>query len=546
MEATNGTARERLREARTRVKELSYKIQAKRLERTANMLEGVSDATVFDWVQAYASLLDRIRSEPNMFAMSTIYDRRYGRDFPMFQTEQDLALLRMSSRILCGTNGYAMRLQSSVESYVIGEGFSYRATPTDENDQPLADAVQEVIDDFIRRNEFCGGVQDSLESELLVRSMEDGEFFLAHFKDNDGNTDVRTVEPEQVRQPPGTQQKEWFFGIQSDADDTQSVYAINVVWGDNINDGEQWSPDKLTHFKRNVKRSIKRGMPDFAFDIHDALNLGSKLRRNMQTGAAIQAALAEIRQYDNANQGQVTNLQSVEANLQATNAFTGQTEFWAQRDRGTRLDIPKGFNYIPPPAYANTQSFVDILHAGLRGATGRWCMPSALITGSDDEAAAFSSQVNLTNPFIIKVRQAQSRYREAYLRSIWIAVENKVRAKNGLPVVIRKGGVTISPLTVSLEEIRRKITIQVEAPNPIHKDELNEAQANSIRSQAKVLSPQTWMQLDGLDVDQEMSNWEEWNERMGPMLPELQLPGEGEGDKPAAPNGKEEARAESR
>lgn len=544
MEANGTASRDRLKEARRRVREKQMDLEAKRLERSAQLLEAVSDGGLFDWVQAYSTLLDRFTREPGVVQMNTLYDRRWGRNFPLYQTEQELALIRMPSRILCGTNPYAQGLLAAVCAYVVGEGYQYRAIPKGQTksaaasapheDQPLADAVQEIIDDFCRRNEWGGGVRESLEEELLVRSLEDGEFFLDHVRNDDGSTTIRTIEPEQVRQPTQNQDAyaTWYFGIKTPVDDAQSVQAFNVVWGGNVSDSQEIDAADVTHFKRNVKRSIKRGFPDFSFGTHEALSLSDKLRKNMQVGSAIQAALAEIRQFDNANLQQVTNLQNMEAVQQAVNQITGQQEAWARRDAGTRLDIPKGFTYVAPPAYANAQSFVDILHAGLRGAARRWLMPDYLSTGSGEDVAAYTGANAMSIGFIVLVKQNQKRYKEAFLRSLWIAVRNKL-AGGPLAVIRKTGdGTLVSNTSVDLEEIRRKIDIQVEAPNPVHKDELNEAQANQIRSQAKVLSPQTWMMNDGLDPEQEMTNWEEWDERMGPTLPELELPPGEQGDAP--------------
>src|SRR5271166_2435174 len=85
------TVHQQLAEQRARVELAEAKIHGRRLERQAKLLESIGGFAEYDWVSAYSDLLSRFRNEPTAFQPSTLYDRRYGRDYPMFQTEQELA-----------------------------------------------------------------------------------------------------------------------------------------------------------------------------------------------------------------------------------------------------------------------------------------------------------------------------------------------------------------------------------------------------------------------------------------------------------------------
>ncbi len=366
MTATEGNGndiRAQLREARSKAKLASAKIQLRRLERTQMMLESFSSA---DWVATYANSLDRFRNPDNFqFNISTVNDRRYGRNFPIFQNEQELGLFRMQARILTSTNSYAIGLLEGLTGYVIGDGFQYRAVAARRQNPPqeLLDAVQDIIDDFHERNEWFGGEQPGLEEELFWRSCEDGEFLISHHADpcDAAHTTLRTIEPEQLTQSGSPWSwEEASFGIKTPIDDAQHVEAYWIFFGASPNDGEEFSPDEVTHFRRNVKRSIKRGLTDFCFDTADAFEMASKLRRNMTTGAAIQAAIAGVREHATATAAQVTDFTQAIADYTRMDQVTGRSQNVTKYDVGQWVDIPASMKYVQPPGAANAQAHIEV------------------------------------------------------------------------------------------------------------------------------------------------------------------------------------------
>src|SRR5581483_3975379 len=174
----------------------------------------------------------------------------------------------------------------------------------------LIPQVQAIVEEFCEINAWS-----EWEQELFWRSREDGEYFLRYYPDDELQClTVRSVEPEQVSTTgiPGGANNEWSFGILTDPDDVQEIYAYNVLYlaepADHHNDVREEVPaEEMQHYKINVKRLIKRGLSDFSFSTYDALSSAERLRNNLAEGAAVQAALAFIRQHETATQAQIQN-----------------------------------------------------------------------------------------------------------------------------------------------------------------------------------------------------------------------------------------------
>jgi hypothetical protein len=85
-------------------------------------------------------------------------------------------------------------------------------------------------------------------------------------------------------------------------------------------------PDELIHFKRNAKRSMKRGMTDYCFDAYDALQLAGRLTVNMADAAAQQAAIVGIREHESADKDQIQQFVDGEADFTQADGFNTGTQ----------------------------------------------------------------------------------------------------------------------------------------------------------------------------------------------------------------------------
>lgn len=491
----------RLREERIR----SHRLAA--AERVADRRRQLLETVSLDWVTPYADLLDRFRpnGDPIIGGPASAWQRRYGRDWPVFQTELELAILRAPSRLLCATSDDAAGLITGVGAYVVGAGYTYRAAKRRKESAippEVVTALQAVVDEVLERAEWAGGEQFGVEHECFWRSLEDGEFILVNHPQDDGWTEFRVREPEHLTQPPGESDYDWTFGVCADPDDTARPLSYWLQHGDTPADGEEYGPDRVTHFKRNGRRSQKRGRPDFSFQLYDKLSLAGKIRINLSEAAAQQAAIVGVRQHEQGGQAEVQAFVAADADYTQTDPLTGTQSPVRQARRGSWEDIPKGMNYVAGPgAGTAADKHLSILQECLRGAVQRWNGFEWLISAN---AGTNNLPVDLSaeSPFVRRVLQEQGRYRGAFKKPVWAAVRHYVETV-GLVALGRSW---------SWDELEREVDLVVEAPSPETRNKLEETQRAQIEIPMGWDSPQRYMQSQGRDPDQVDADNREWKD----------------------------------
>lgn len=473
--------------------ELEESLRIKQLQRKQKLMESYLDQDY--WLQGYADLLNRYRDGgPFSYPISQPTDRRYGSNYPFWYSEQQLNLLRAASRLCTTMNPNAYGLLNGLASYVVGNGFAYKVNSKKglEISTELLDQVQQVVDDFCYENAW-----PEMERELFWRWREDGDAFLRMFPQKSGNLMVRTIEPEQVFQPPDSTLAEWSYGIKTETDDVFQVEAYWVSYaapgghkGETPVIGEEVPAENVIHLKANVKRSIKRGLPDFSYDTLDAFNIASKLRVNLGEGAAVQAAIAGIRQYDAASSAQVDTFLQQQVDYTTYDALTAKQQDYQQLRSGSFLDIPKGMNYIAPPAAASAAAHLEVFQSLLRSAGNRHNAPEWLVS-SNAANNNYASSLTAESPFLRNCLALQESIKRPFCRVIKAAIQNAAMA---------------GQLPANVLEL---VDVQVIAPSVETRDRIQEAQANQVYSTLRVKSPQTIAQEIGLDWDEELTNWEE-------------------------------------
>lgn len=494
--------------------------QLKALQRAKKVLE-MQSASDF-WLTSYTDVLDRYRDGNQIvYPLSNPNDRRAGSNFPFWISESQLAIIRASSRLIVTMNPAAYGLINGLTSYVIGSGFNYKATVKENSggSPELALAVQKIMDRFIDEQDWKG-----MEQELFFRSREDGEAFLRLFPQPNGKLQVRTVEPEQVIQPPNSTFDEWSYGIQTDVDDVFDIKNYYVHYlapgGANLQDntmGEIVPVDQIIHIKVNVKRGIKRGLPDLSFDTLETFSLASKLRRNMGEGAAVQAAIAAVRQHDTASASQVETFVQSTIDYSMNIPFNGRYQDYSKIDAGSFLDIPKGMNYIPPPGAANASAHLSIHSALLRAAGTRHNAPEWLVSG-DASNNNYASSLTAESPFLRNCQRLQSLMGRPFKQVMTTAIQTAIDAGR-LPA-----------------DTLKMIEISVTPPTVETRNRGEEASSNQTYVNLGVKSRQKVAQELGLDWAKEAAEMEQYNKRFG---------GEGGGEKkpptgpgPSGPDGK--------
>ncbi len=489
------------------------RIRAHRLvavERHEKRRRDLTESLSVDWVAPYVEALNLLRGtgDPVIGGPTSVWQRKYGKNWPIVQTEQDLAIYRAPARALLATNGYAQGLVEGLTSYVLGSGCTYRVmkTAAGEDLPPEAvEAAQAVVDATLARNEWFGGEQPGIEEELFGRSIEDGEWLLCHYPQESGWCEFRIPEPEQLTQPPGSDVREYGFGIFTHRTDQQKHLKYWLQYGDSPSEGEEYDAEEVTHFRRNVRRGMKRGITDFAFDTYDSLHLAGRLRTNLADTAAQQAAIVYVRQHDNGSQEEVQAFIDADSDFTRTDALTGAQQNIKQTRRGGREDIPKGMSYVPGPVATSTPIHIQVLDACLRGAGCRWNAPPWLMSG-DLNAMNYATSLTAESPFVKTVQRRQRNYTQAFRRPIWFALAHRVKTC-GLRDKTGK--------VWSWDEIGHLIELVVTAPSPETRDKLQDAQRAAVEIPLGVQSRQGYMQEQGRDVDQVEADNQEYADKFG-------------------------------
>ena len=459
-----------------------------------------------DW---FAPLLDRMaeaQADPNQFPFGNMSSRRYGQNWPYILSDQHLDMYRTLSRNIYDGNAHGKGLINGFCAYVVGNGMTLRATQRKRgDDSPLVGKLQAWLDNFADVNTFS-----EFQQEAFVRSKRDGEAIVRHFPKSNGQTHLRFVWPEHVRQPPMEIQDVWSFGIETDPNDVEEVKAFSILPDSSPSDQpEIVSAEEIDHIKCNVDRGIKRGMPELCLDLRDSLESARKLRRNTAEGAAVRAAFAYIRKHATATSSQVDDFLTAQQDYLAPRVSRDGQQNRATEliEPGTVVDIDAGQEYIASPADAGVPFYVQAVQMCLRAAGCRWNAPEGLASG-DYSNNNFASALVAEAPFRLRCEMEQEFYRTRFMRIVMRAVQHAIDIGALPPDTLEVCEVQMTPRSL---EVR---------------DKQQEASTNQIYTGMGIKSPQTISQELGLDYENEQSNIEAALARKGPEGSTMPLPGE--------------------
>lgn len=484
----NELLNERLRQRQIQ-EELSY------YERQEAKQRKLKESNYFEWLNPYVELLNRSRYEPGSFGPYTGYRSRDGRNYPIFQSEQELALLRAPARLLLSTNSYAIGLMTGLASYVIGTGMTSKVVLKD-SDPKIPKALtkelqKRIVDKFLEKNQWYGGEMPSLEMECFWRSCEDGETIMVLYGSDDGIPEVRIREPEDLTQPPNEKFSEYSFGIRVDPKDIQKHLAYYLRHGPETMEGEELSPERVLHIRRNSKRTIKRGVTDFSFSTYDSLFLGNTLIMNLSDAACQQASIVGVREHQVGNKDDIETFIQNDIKDRTTKDPLTQTEYPIRRHfRGGFEDIPKSMRYVDGPHTTNQSGLIQVLNTCLLGAGQRWNAPEWLANGQAGNVNHASS-LTTESPFIRNVLYNQKVYAAVFRECIRRAVQYYVTKK----------GFHFQGRVYRWEELDKLIDIQVIPHSPEMREKNSETQRAMQEIQAGVLSPQEYMMQQGREPE---------------------------------------------
>lgn len=494
---------------------------------SGDALEGYYDPDNFVDIWSYRQ--DNYGYQPYASTFTTRTDRLDGRNFPYWQSEPELAGFRGVSRVLCFFNETAIGALEALTNYTVSKGFQHKIQPADRMDprKAILDEAQRVVDDFLEEN----GVVGDLDQEVFVRTARDGEVFATLWHQDDGHAEMRIAEPDQVTQPfaadsieewlhyrdaenPGLPfPSSWTFGVHTTEGDAAKRHGYFVNWTYNDQDwdylpggGDPCFPpsDKgqntwCEHLKSpgpHNDRNIKRGVPDF-YPVANKFELSRKLLRNLGQSAAVQAAIAWIKEMApgvTRGDAQSTNLSQADWQYQRT-SLNGSlaTKNTQSIQPGTALTIPNGQKYINSPLTEQSAAagMIGIYDAMCRSLAQRWNMPEHMMSGNAANNN-YASIIEAGSPFVRAIERRQARLVGFWSKLIWRVLWWAWRSG-------RFGGIAWS-------DLRRMLSLQITPPQVDVRNGKDETERHSVMFKDGVLSPATYAAKEGLDHDQEVAN----------------------------------------
>ena len=492
--------RERLARLREELDLARAQTELHRLRTEAKLLEHYAGFTGYAWgdlVDTGDAFRDADLIGRTLTGASR-WDRQHGRNRPWVWNDLDLDMIRGQARLLAVKNPLVQGALNALRNFTVKTGYTYETQPRksltdDATAQKLAAQAQDVLDEFLDLNLF-----GQMEREACLRSRVDGETLIRSFpQTRDHTTLVRFVEPEQVRQPPGTG-NDFLFGIHTDAHDIVTAIEYAIAYeGDNF---EFIPAEEVSFLKLNVPSNVKRGLSDM-FSTAEAFDGVNKLLRNMRESGAIQAAIAWIEQFEAANGATVTS--AIEARRDQSRTYTegpitGQVTNWTKFEPGSVVKVGKGREYLNAPLANNTTQHIAIVQACLRALGARWNMPEFMISG-DASNNNYASVLVAGSPFVNCIECEQESYRLYFLRVVWTALRNAARA----------GRFVLNGRRYTAEELQYYLDVKATPPQVAISNKAEEATIDQADMALGVMSIQTRQARRGLDPDQEERNLKE-------------------------------------
>lgn len=501
-------AQERRQTAEHHLAAIRATTEAALMERQLSLLEGPQPVVVPYTEYPAFDNFGQWPGRERPYYWTNLDDRQEGRYRPIYETDQDLRMIRADARRLQAKFVIADSALETLTNYVV-LGFDFKVQAKNKN-APCAElvaAVQCVLDKFLERTNFI----DHMDREIFKQSRGDGECFPTVYPDDgckEPEVRLELTQPDYILAPVeerklngwlrmGHKLNYWQHGVHTTfnpilkRDDVTRPHGYHAVFD---RSGDQWDylpSSRVEHIKRNVGLDGRRGVSDFYINLCE-LEEEAKLRRNTAVGAAILAAIVEIRQYPEG-----TPRRSVENAI--TDTATGSYDKLTQNGTrtvnqqnvspGTVRHVPNGMTsttgplgQLRSPVYVEVDSFL------LRIIGRRWQFPEYMISG-DASNANYASSLVSESPFVRFCEANQYTYGEHFKNILWKAL--LLYHKLG-----RFGG-------ISWHAICEAVDIVASYRSPASRDPLQQAQANQIMHDAKVLSTRSWQVDAGIDPDEE-------------------------------------------
>ena len=414
-----------------------------------------------------------------------------GEVLPIYLTWLQLKYIRDRSRRICNENEFALCAIQNRVHYCVGKGFKYKATS---KNPTYADLVQDVIDEFIDKNDWA-----EREAESLHRGDRDGEFILRFFPQDDGIYAVRYVEPEHVKDPTGDAgEPTETFGVETYPLDLETVRAYWIIENPYIYSTPKRIPaDDILHVKFNVDMNAKRGLPTF-YPIEGNLRRAEDLQASIVAMCKAQAKIALIRKLQGTARSAAEAFRDSVKAADVTDPTTGTNVSIERMRYGTILTSSGNVEY-EFPKHSDTSGFIEALNSELRACAARLNMPEWMFSASTSDAN-YATALVAEAPSVKAFEYVQRKLARAF-------GENK-RPGNKLSVMWRQIRYSVTQGLLP-PEVLKEVEIQVECPQVTARDKMQEVQRNEILNRMGIKSKQTISAEEGLDWDVEQDRLEE-------------------------------------
>lgn len=438
----------------------------------------------------------------NFHHRSMVDDRLQGRNRPFYENEDQLAEIRGTCRVLVGLDEAAIGILGNLTNYIVGTGFKYSLAAKDDEDATsiaAAELSQAVVDEFRQRVKWR-----RKEREFHDRTRRDGEALLQINAIGGGYSACRFREPDSLTQPHDSRAADeftkqfsldWSFGVATDWGNQENIHAYFFD-----NTGDQSDVDivlarDMVHSKKNTDCCLKRGLSDF-YPVWQELTRAAKILRNTGEGAALQAAIAWVKEHvPGVTSSQVQRLISGSSEARRSHVTPSgnlKTTEYTRYPAGTILNVPSGTQYKPGPMGSQRNSnFMLVSDSIIRYAGLRWNMPAFMTTGGND-SKTFAGNLVSESPFVKSIEAEQIWFVEEFEIIFWKILENAVGTE-----AFRRLGID------SMQKLRSLVSLNVKPPRVSTRNRKEETDINTVLYDKRLISGRTWASMEELDYDHE-------------------------------------------
>lgn len=508
--ATKTAQAEKLQEIREERQALQEKLQIEQLRSDIKAAEGESrwlGEAFGDLVNRNEALYDggglsRFAELDPATAIARPDDRARGDNWPLWRTETEHAQIRGVCRLIANLDEVAISALENLTNYCVGEGLSYTVVPKAK--QPTAEQkrIAAIAQDALERFLDANDIERDTDREDFTRLHRDGETGVGLFDGSGGIPDAVSIDPSFLVEPDRPRALEdyagegealsWKYGVATTFRDTSKHRHAFICWhGDDL-ECDTLPAERFVWTTVNVDREVKRGLSDL-FAVWQKLRNAGKLLDNTIQGAAIQAAIAYIREHATGTRNdQVSRFVSASGSPRMVRKPGSSSERERIYERNARpgrvIDSPQGGKiHAGPLGQLRQAGYVEVVQAALRLVGVRFQQPEYMISG-DASNGNYASTLVAEAPFTKSSEAKQGRFTAA----------RRALCLRALAIMCRTGIVPIP-----FVELLRVVDVVVEGPEVAVRDLLESHTIRRDEWMDGIRSTESYAEDAGLDYEEE-------------------------------------------